>query len=173
MARKGAGGRVQIVLGFICVALAGVIYAELDPAASEPTANAAPSRPAAGQSTQTIAAPSFAMPPLRNYVEVTSRPLFSQTRRPPPEAPRSPPAQASSFTLVGIVLSERGRHAIIEHGQPPRLDRVSEGQELDGWFIETIAASKVTIRYRNTSEEIKPKDKPARTPQSRPSQRKG
>lgn len=172
-ARKRVGGRVQILLCLACVTLAGVIYAELDPAAIEPSASAALLRPATGQSTAPASAPSFAMPPLRNYIEVTARPLFSQSRRPPPEVPRDPPVQTSSFTLVGIVLSDRGRHALIDHGQPPRLDRVTEGQELDGWLIESILPDKVVVRYRNTSEDIKPKEKSARPPQSRPNQRKG
>jgi len=170
--RKHAGRRVQIVLGLTCVGLAGVIYEELGRPAIEPAANAASARPAASPSKALVAAPSFAMPPLRNYAEVTARPLFSQTRRPPPEVPSGPPAQTSSFTLVGTILSERGRHALIEHGQPPRLERFTEGQEIDGWVIEKILPDKAVVRHGDTQEDIKPKDKPARVPPPRPSQRK-
>jgi type II secretory pathway component PulC len=170
---KRVGARVQIVLGLACMALAGLIYEELDRPAIEPAANAASARPTADQPVVPTAAPNFAMPLLRDYAEVTARPLFSETRRPPPEVSRGPPVQPSSFTLIGIIVSENGRHALIEHGQPPRLDRVIEGQEFQGWTIETILPGKVVIRHANTREDIKPKDKPARTPQQRPNQRSG
>jgi hypothetical protein len=171
--RRRTGRRAQIVLGLVCMALAGIIYQELDRPALEPAANAALAPPAVRRSETPVAVPSFTMPPLRSYAEVTARPLFSETRRPPPEVSRGPPAQPSSFTLIGIIMSESGGHALIEHGQPPRLERVVEGQELDGWTVESILRSKVVIRYGNTREDIKPKDKPVRTPQQRPNQKNG
>jgi len=171
--RKRASRHAQILLGLACAALAGIIYEELDQPALEPAANAALAPPVIRQSATPVAAPSFTMPPLRSYAEVTARPLFAETRRPPPAAPRGPPAQLSSFTLIGIIMSESAGHALIEHGQPPRLDRVVEGQELDGWTIERILPGKVVLRYGSTREDIKPKDKPIRMPPQRPNQRNG
>jgi hypothetical protein len=171
--RKRAGRHAQILLGLTCAALAGIIYEELDQPALEPAANAALAPPAVRQSATPVSAPSFTMPLLRSYAEVTARPLFLETRRPPPEVSRGPPAQPSSFTMIGIIRSESGGHALIEHGQPPRLDRLVEGQDLDGWTIERILPGKVVIRYGNTREDIKPKDKPTRIPQQRPTQKSG
>lgn len=172
-AARRAGRRAQIGLGLACFALAGLIYEELDRPAIEPAAIAALVRPRPDQAVAPAAAPSFTMPPMRDYAEVVARPLFSETRRPPPEAPRGPPVPASSFTVVGIIVSESGRHALIEHGQPPRLERVIEGQELGGWTVESILPGRVVIRHADTREDIKPKDKPARTPPQRPVQKSG
>lgn len=171
--RKRSSRRAQIALGLACVSLAGVVYEELERPVLDPAANAASVPPAVRQAAPSIAAPSFTMPPLRSYAEVTARPMFTETRRPPPEVSRGPPAQPSSFTLIGVVRSESGGHALIEHGQPPRLDRVVEGQELDGWTVESIRSGKVVIRYGNTREDIKPRDRPTRTPQPRQNQRNG
>lgn len=169
---KRARRRIQVALGFTCLALGATIYRELDRSDFDSAASAAPAQPAP-RTAPIEPAPRFTMPPLRDYAEVVARPLFSETRRPPPpEVSRGPAAQPSSFTLVGIVVSDRERHALIEHGQPPRIDRVVEGQELDGWIVDTILPGKVVVRRADAQEEIKPKDKPPRTP-PRPPQRNG
>lgn len=173
-ALKRTSRRTQAVLGLVCIGLVGLIYKELDRPQIESEVLAASAPAPAASPVSTAAAPRFAMPPLRDYAEVAARPLFSETRRPvAPDTPRGPVAAPASFTLIGIVVSERDRHALIEHGQPPRIDRVAEGQQLDGWTIDRILPGKVLVRSGSTQEEIKPKDKPPNASQQRPPQRKG
>lgn len=150
--------RTPLLLLLLCCALIALIYVEAERPDVEPPANAAvaPPRPPAARAAE---APTFAMPPLSDYAEVLDRPLFSPTRRRPPAAAGTADPRSSPFTLVGVVLSASGKHALIEHAQPHRLDRVVEGQELDGWTVEEIRLDRVVFRRGDTRIEVKPKDK--------------
>ena len=156
-ARRHRPGRRPLALAAGCVALAGVIYVELDAPDIEPPAKAAVAA-APEPDKRPAESPSFAMPPLRNFAGVLSRPLFSETRR-PPRAPTGPAdTRDASFTLVGTILTAQARHALVEHGQPPHIERVSEGQEVDGWTVEQILPDRVVFGRGDTHVEIKPKD---------------
>jgi general secretion pathway protein N len=150
---------LQLCLALMCAGLGAVIYDELD---RPPLPPAAKAEPVPAQTPRAVVAPAssdFAMPALRDYGEVAARPLFAATRRPPPTAARQRPAPAA-FSLVGVVISSSGRHALIEHGQPARLERVAEGQMVDGWTIETILPDRIVVREADARQEIRPKDSP-------------
>lgn len=156
-AHRRRPGRTPLLLAAGCVALVGIVYVELDTPDIEPPAKAAvatapePQKPPAQN-------PSFSMPPLRNFAGVLSRPLFSETRRPPRQTVGAADMRDANFNLVGTILSAQERHALVEHGQPPRLERVSEGQDVDGWTVEQILPDRVIFGRGDTRVEIKPKD---------------
>lgn len=164
--RRKRHRRAPFALAALAAALGALIYLESVPPAIELPADAAagpdlkPGAPAPETS-------GFAMPPLRSFAEVLARPLFSPTRRPSLDAPAAGDARSSGFTLVGIVISSGEHHALIEHGQPPRLERVVEGQELDGWTVEAIAPDAVALRRADQRLELKAKDAPPPAPQRR------
>ena len=157
----GAGrhrpGRAPLALAAGCIALAGIIYVELDAPDIEPPAKAAVTV-APEPEKQSAESPSFVMPPLRNFAGVLSRPLFSETRRPPRQPTGPADARDANFTLVGTILSAQERHALVEHGQPPHIERVKEGQEIDGWTVEQILPDRIVFERGDTHVEIKPKD---------------
>jgi hypothetical protein len=143
-----------------CLGLAGVIYVELDQPSIDSMAKAAPAPPR-----ETVAAagdaPGFTMPPVRAYTEVVERPLFSETRRPSVDSPTAPvDPRSSAFTLVGTIISAHERRALIEHGQPPHLERLIEGQDIDGWSVETIGTDRVILTRADARLEVKVKDEP-------------
>jgi general secretion pathway protein N len=156
-AHRHRPGRTPLLLAAGCVALIGIVYVELDAPDIEPPAKAAvaaapePQKPPAENL-------SFSMPPLRNFAGVLSRPLFSETRRPPRQTVGAAEMRDANFNLVGTILSAQERHALVEHGQPPRLERVSEGQDVDGWTVEQILPDRVIFGRGDTRVEIKPKD---------------
>ncbi|HEX6841509.1 MAG TPA: hypothetical protein VF113_08265 [Stellaceae bacterium] len=156
-ARGHHPGRTPLLLAAGCVALAGIIYIELDAPDIEPPATAAVAA-APEPDKRPAESSSFAMPPLRNFAGVLSRPLFSETRRPPRQPTSPADTRDASFTLVGTILSANERHALVEHGQPPHIERVSEGQEIDGWTVEQILADHIVFGRGDTHVEIKPKD---------------
>jgi hypothetical protein len=163
-------GRAPLLLAAGSIALAGLIYIELDAPDIEPPAKAAVTTTPESVKRPTEN-PSFTMPPLRNFSGVLSRPLFSETRR-PPRAPSGPAdTRDASFTLVGTILSAQERHALVEHGQPPHIERVSEGQEVDGWTVEQILPDRIVFARGDTHVEIKPKD--PSSPRTGPSRRAG
>jgi len=134
----------------LCLVLAGVVTTEwlnwqdrtILPA--PPPANApAPS-----------ATVNFTMPTLTTYSEVLSRPLFSPNRRPSEEEPVV--MVPMSMTLVAILISPRGPHALVRHGTPPQIDRVVEGQTIDGWTAEAIKFDRVILRRGGEVQELVP-----------------
>ena len=150
-------GRATLLLLALCIGIAAVICVEINDATPEPvSAPRSSSRNTDrndGSETST-----FSMPPLGGYSDVLLRPLFSSTRRPARDAAAVVPS--SGFTLVGIVRSAHESHALIEHGNPHRLDRVAEEQELDGWTVETILDDRVILRHADVRLEVKEKDTP-------------
>jgi len=128
------------LLAALCLVLVGVVTAEwlgwqdrAVPPAPPPANAPAPS-----------ATLNFIMPALATYSEVLSRPLFSPNRRPSEEAPTA--TVSTSMTLIAILISPRGPHALVRHGTPPQLDRVVEGQTIDGWTAEAIKFDRVILR---------------------------
>jgi hypothetical protein len=144
---------LRLALAAICLGMLGVIGAELTAIASgDDPAVAVERSPRA----DTPAPLSFAMPPRDAFSEVTQRPLFSPTRRPGTTA--NGLAASSSFTLVAIVISARDRRALLGSGQPSKIVRVHEGQDIAGWTVEAILPDKVIVRHADVREEVKAKD---------------
>lgn len=145
---------LRVALAGFCLLMLGIIGAELAPGQSNSNA-AAPAastpRPAAP------AAPSFAMPPISAFDEVLARPIFSRTRRPATQIGHLP--ASSSFILVAIVISSDSRHALIGFGQPAKIARVTEGDDIGGWTVEAILPNAVVVRHAELREEVKPKDR--------------
>jgi general secretion pathway protein N len=177
-----------LLLG-LCLALGAIILLELGPS-SDSAVNPAfvvadPPRPAAGSP----AGAPVPMPSREAYSEILARPLFTPSRR-PPEPVESTPRQAPApltITLAGIAMSADQRIAIVQTGNPPRVLRLAEGQQLDGWTVITIAADRLVLRSHLATEEVKIKDvapssgakanppraaSPTPTPQARPANRK-
>jgi len=149
--------RATLLLLALCIGITTVIYVEINYSAPEP-ANAPTFTSRSTGRDDGSEKLSFSMPPLGSYSEVLLRPLFSSTRRPARGA--AAVVSSSDFTLVGIVRSTHESHALIEHGNPHRLDRVVEEQELDGWTVETILDDRVLLRHAGARLEVKAKDTP-------------
>lgn len=154
---RGGGFLGTALLAVLCSGFAAIVFFELEPPLADPGARAA----ARAQQKPAVAAaiePRFTMPPLRDFGEVLARPVFSETRRPPaPEAAAS--GATAPFALVGVVLSAKDRHALLEHGLPPHIDRVAEGQEVDGWTLEAVQLDRVVLRRGDNRVEVKAKDR--------------
>jgi hypothetical protein len=149
-------GKVPLLIFALCVLLAAVIYLEADQPAIEPSVAAAPATRVA----KPAPPPIFAMPPVGSLAEVLARPLFSESRRPPLPAPAND-AGTSPFSIVGIIISARESHALVAHGQPAQTDRVTEGQEIDGWSVDKILPDRVVFGHAGARFEVKAKDPPS------------
>ena len=107
---------------------------------------------------------SFAPPPSERYDDVTARPLFVPERRPQLQAePAKPAPPPPALKLQGVVLSPERRSAIIEHGNPPKFDSVTEGMTIEGWRVESISRDRVSLREGTTTVDV-----PIGTPGQRP-----
>ncbi len=105
-----------------------------------------------------------ALPAVDAFSGIAARTLFNPTRRPiepPAEAKAIPAVKPSRFSLVGVLISDGLRMALIRRGRASDYTRVEEGQEIDGWRIERIVPDRVVIRKGDTREELILKDQPA------------
>ena len=147
--------RQAIFLSLLCIGLGGIVLKEIEALPVVPSLprdnlimpSSAPKSGGAG---------AFSMPPLKHFAEVLARPLFSSTRRPLPGGNSGGIfASRPKFTVVGIVISKASRDALIEYGHPPRLRHVVEGQDIEGWEVQSIQIDQVVVRRLGVSVSIK------------------
>ncbi|MGO8914491.1 MAG: hypothetical protein ACLQJR_01125 [Stellaceae bacterium] len=157
--RRGAA----LLLGALCGGLAVLVATEL---AGAPDASTTAPSPAAATTPPLPPLPAaFRLPPLASYAEVAERPLFSATRQKPPAEPgQDLLGKSGSFVLLGVVISEAGRAALVQHGHPVEIARVSEGQAVEGWTVQSILPDRVVLEHGATEYELKLKDVPAAAP---------
>lgn len=157
------GRGVALVLGALCLALGATLYRELDGASRPPVAAPAAAPAAAAPLPPEPAA--AALPPLGAYADVVQRPLFAPTRRPPPpEAAQDLLGAAEGFALLGTVIADDRRSALIRYGRPPRLARLGEGQAVEGWTVRTILPDRVLLEHGATRRELTLRDRPGAPP---------
>ena len=102
----------------------------------------------------------FQPPPKREFNEISARPLFFPSRRPfvPPDAPAATQAAAPPPTgveLIGVLLTEQERAALVQPQGEAAAHWVHERQTVAGWSVEEIAADHVKLRDGDRVEVVK------------------
>jgi hypothetical protein len=167
--------RYPLFLALLCAILAVVLVVELTTGDEDdiadvgatPPVKLRPGEPDQEDETQY----GFVMPAQHTYAEVSERPLFLRSRRPLPpelETREETPAQTSraAFVLSGVILTDTQRMALLQTQSSPKIARVEEGQEYEGWTVEAIHPNKVVMRRGEEVSEIVLEDK-ARKPSPR------
>lgn len=152
------------LLSIACLAMAGIIYAELTSpvaASEDPVAPAVETR-MKGPSKNGSAR--FSMASLQSFAAITDRPLFSQSRHPPVQGSSDSLGPWSAFTLAGIIISPTSREVLILHGKPPALVHLQEGQDVEGWVVTSILPDRIVLRGGDVEHELKLLEKPAPSP---------
>ena len=130
-----------------CVVVASIGAIEWYQFAAAAPAPEGPPQAAAAPAAATLA--SFVPPPAERFAEIAQRPLFVPERRAQQDSEPSkplPPPVAPALNVQGVVLSPEGRYAVIQHGNPPKLEAIAEGASVEGWRIEHIEAHRIAIR---------------------------
>ena len=166
--RKRSMWRPRNILLLTCFVLVMVIYWE---------AQSGWAPPAAGTSVSVrspkIAAipkePPFRMPGLETYAETIARPLFSSTRRPPPEEKGKPKAKSAGpnaidIVLMGIIITPESRIALIKEKKAREVIRLTVGEVVDTWRVEKILPDRVIFRSGKVTEEVRIEDRRIRRP---------
>jgi hypothetical protein len=160
-----------VVLVLTCLGLTGLISQELATDFTAAEAAVPPSLTTTAKNEDLPSPTRSVLPPLQSFSEVSERPLFARSRRPSP--PPSPDALKPITTLVlaGVILLKDERIAIVAHGLPPVLARLTEGQEVDGWTVVAIHPDHIVVAHGSTEQEIKLLDKTTkRRPDGPPAQ---
>lgn len=170
-----AASWTTLVLAILCVGSGAAVVLELTgglPLAPQVTA-APPPTPKLAWSHEPVAFE----PPLRDGLEVIAeRPLFSPSRRPFVEAPTEvAPASVESLPLlqlIGVLLTEQQRAALVQtigEGEP---SWVREGTEVNGWHVEQIEQSRVHLRAGDRLETVELRSDTAVPAKARPKRRR-
>ncbi|MEE3624497.1 hypothetical protein UCD39_10925 [Nitrospirillum sp. BR 11752] len=105
--------------------------------------------------TVTLPMPSAARP-AADGGEALRRPLFSQSRRPPPPKPSLPPptqVQAPDLLVVGIIA---GASSGIATGTDKRLQkpfRLRTGDTLGEWQVDSITKTRLRLRHEDQVQD--------------------
>jgi len=150
------------ILLVACLGMGGLVYAELTwPAAPAEDVSAPAARAPTPRPQHDEIGGRFSLPPLQSFAAITERPLFSQSRRPPPQGTEDASGPWSSFVLTGVIISATDREALILHGRPQTIAHLHEGQDVEGWVITSIQPDRVVIRGATSEHVLKLLDKAA------------
>lgn len=185
IAPAGRNSGPSLLLVVICAALGYAVYlerqdvpvldrivfggGEIVPARSPPAVEGEPATRPAGRPAE------LELPPLADFLEISARTLFNSTRRPIEVLPIPQPVvviSPSRFALIGILISDGERMALIRRGGTGDYLRVNVGQQIDGWQVENILPNRIIIRKGGTKEELVLKDRPEPAPKAKRRRRK-
>lgn len=153
-------GKLPAVLALAATGLAGVVAVQMNQGADAPP----PALARAGAPAE-AAAPDPPEPylprPIESYGGIAERPLFSPSRR--PSATGGGAAGRSghdSLMLAGVILTTSKRLAMIESKRASGgVVVVREGQVVEGWSVDSIAADRVVISHDGEVVELLLDDK--------------
>jgi hypothetical protein len=160
-------------LALLCVAFAGLAAAAtLLPLPTDEVQTAAAAAPAAAAAEAAVAEVR-PLPGFDHYADITARPIFRPTRRPPepvraeppppppapvvvaPPPPPPPPIPLPLMTLVGIVIdSAGGRTALLQAPNQPATLSVKAGDSIDGWQLAEVRPDGILFRRGNQQQEV-------------------
>jgi hypothetical protein len=137
----------------LVIALAAVLVVEFDGLTDTPRVKVAVSAPGVDDSP----AVTIAAVPAEASREIVDRPLFFASRRPlPPEPPpvveaRPEPEPPLNFVLVGTILTDSSRTALVKPEKMPPLE-LAPGQSLGGWIVSAIDVDRIMVRHGATEQ---------------------
>jgi hypothetical protein len=153
-------GKLPAALALAAAGLAGVVAVEMNQGAEVP-----PPAIARGGAPAQAAAPDPSEPylprPIESYGGIAERPLFSPSRRPSPAGGGAAGRSGhDSLMLGGVILTTSKRLAMIESKRGTGgVVVVREGQVVEGWSIDSIAADRVVISHNGEVVELLLDDK--------------
>ena len=141
-----------------CLIFGGLIVADLEAATDGEVAVSASTAPA-GAALAVRRQPGTHVDEL--LAMVLSRPLFSSTRRPPQSANDGPSSADLGDTRLTGIVTEPGRHLAIFAVNGAKPLRLSEGEAVSGWRIESITPREVSLSGPGGTKTLEPKVDPS------------
>ena len=111
--------------------------------------------------------PNFVLPePEKKFTETLDRPLFVPTRRkaPQPEAekPPKPTMKKGQFQLLGTVITESFKAAIIKEIDSGKERQLMQGFDVNGMKLDQVEVDRIVLTQYEDREEIRLKIQPSR-----------
>jgi hypothetical protein len=117
---------------------------------------------------------SYSLPNLAvDLAETSERPLFVPTRRgpppvppePPPPAPPAPTMQRGQFQLLGTIIVNDRKIAVLFETAAGKARNVAMGGEINGVLLKKVDAERVLLAQYGETEEVVLKVQPSRKSQ--------
>jgi hypothetical protein len=141
-----------------CLILASIVVIEITPAGDDDQLAAETS------GRLNAASPAMHRPPSERIDELLvtalARPLFSSTRRPPQSAVNDGGGADFADTRLTGIVTEPGRHIAIFAVNGAKSLRLTEGEAVSGWRIESITPREVSLSGPGGSKTLEPKVDP-------------
>lgn len=99
------------------------------------------------------------MPPRNHFSQLIERPPFSATRRPPQPrrvvtVTKPQPVPKPRIILVGTFVNSSSGVAVIQRPGADKQLRLSLGENLDGWTLESIKRDRIVLRAKDEVFEV-------------------
>lgn len=169
--------KAAVLLAALCAGLALLVASQLrgTPATVNPETSPSPAPATVGSA----ALPKIVYAGKQAYARISDDNLFGPERRPvlgnngPSPAPRArPSAGQPNFELKGIIITPKGRYALLKLQRENDYRKVVKGESVEGWIIDAIASDNISVKKQGTSTIVKlqaPKPTARRTaPRTRP-----
>ena len=98
-----------------------------------------------------------------DYDEIINRPLFFEDRKPfvyvKPEKQlkqkkQTTPKKTEQYSLSAVIITSERQLAIIQSGRGKTLQRISLGEDIDGWTLETIEPRSILLKKGNETKNL-------------------
>ncbi|MDQ1315407.1 MAG: hypothetical protein QG662_1516 [Pseudomonadota bacterium] len=105
--------------------------------------------------------PDFRLPAQQDaYDQTLERPLFVPNRRPAPPAPPAPPPpppvmQKGQFQLLGTVITDEMKSAVVKEVSSGKERQVVQGFTINGLQLEAVEADRIVFTQYDDREEIR------------------
>jgi hypothetical protein len=117
--------------------------------------------------------PDFRLPaPEKAYAGTLERPLFVPGRRkapppPPPPPPPRPTMQKGQFQLLGTIITDETKIAVVREIASGKERQVVQGYTINGLQLELVEANRIVFTQYEDREEIRLKIQPSPKPVSK------
>ena len=140
----------------VCAVLSLVIASEVLLIGTDSDAVIAAPTNTAADATRTVPA-TLQIPPVVTYREVVERPLFANSRRPPPDEAAAATESvravqlANKWKVTGIVVAGDDSFVHVESLRDHKTVRLQIGKPLDGWKLEEIEPDRIVFTSETDS----------------------
>ena len=153
MMRRGNRIGPPVILAVLCLGLGWHLSQQLERTYADPATIG--TEPESVTLPKVGSLPETAPPPKTRFAAIVQRPLFNPSRRPqaPSEAATQTP-QDLDLALIGVVISERGRVALLRSDDGRTVLRLRPGETYRDWTLTQLDKQHATFRRDGVSRVI-------------------
>lgn len=152
--------KTNLTLFLMCGALGYFLYHEVKRQPDEVPRVAADTVQQTSEGSRTQSVQLQSMPPRQQFSQLIARPPFSATRRPPQPrraavVTKPQPIARPKILLVGTFVNSASGVAVIQKAGVEKQIRLSLGETIDGWKLETILPDRILLKSQDDAFEVK------------------